>query len=288
MTEIRRMVEGDATEFEKWLLSTAARERPTPRQRRRMWHAILLGQIGVATTGFSAAASTMVHIVVAALVAGAVATGGDSPVVARAPNVIAFNSAPSAPRGSPRVISTKSDTTRSTELPEPASATRGTDLPEPATATRGTDLPEPATATRGTNLPEPATATRGTELPQREADGTAKRDPLQRTRLVSPLPPTAKTSEGELRDEIRLLDGVRASLRSSDPRAALSALDDYRQRFPRGAFGQEAAVLRIEALAVAGQKTAAATLAKAFIAAHPSSPHIDRLRPIAGELPSKP
>jgi len=49
---------------------------------------------------------------------------------------------------------------------------------------------------------------------------------------------------GQLREEILLLDRARSSLREGSPSLALTLLDDYRQRFPAGILNREAELLR--------------------------------------------
>jgi hypothetical protein len=65
--------------------------------------------------------------------------------------------------------------------------------------------------------------------------------------------PAAEQSVGnrELREEILLLDQVRAALQSGSGAAALEQLDAYRQRFPSGILSREAAQLRQQAGTVA-------------------------------------
>jgi hypothetical protein len=241
MTEPRRLVGGEATEFEQWLLSAAARERPSPEQRRRMWQAVLLGQLGLATTSFSAAAGTLGQMVAIALVAGTLAGQGSSPVV---------------PRAHAGVVVTTTATALS--LPPPTAPR----APGVAAA-----VLEPAAEVK--SEPRPSL------LGEPRTGGSPRPNPELRT-------------SGDLGEEIRLLDRARASMGAAAPDRALSTLDEYRKRFPRGSFQQEATVLRIEALALAGQRPAAAAGARRFIATHPSSPHLDRLRTIAGSAPPPP
>lgn len=82
----------------------------------------------------------------------------------------------------------------------------------------------------------------------------------------------------DLRDEIALMDRARTALRSGAPGQALSALDQYRARYPRGTFGQEARVMRIEALAASGNRARALAETNAFLSQNPKSPHSERLR----------
>jgi len=84
--------------------------------------------------------------------------------------------------------------------------------------------------------------------------------------------------------EIAALDRARRAVASGDAGGALSALERYRAQFPRGVLQQEASVLRIEALSKAGQRGRARELARSFERAHPSSPHLERIRALtAGE-----
>jgi TolA-binding protein len=84
-----------------------------------------------------------------------------------------------------------------------------------------------------------------------------------------------------LADEVASLDAARSALASGNASAALRALDDHDRRFPGGALGPEGTVLRIEALAQRGDRGSAAALARAFLAAHPRSPHAARIRSVA-------
>jgi hypothetical protein len=94
-------------------------------------------------------------------------------------------------------------------------------------------------------------------------------------------PARAASGQSELREEIRMLDQVRAQIRSGSPKRALVLLATYGERFPKGAFRQEASVLRMEALASSGDKARASALANKFLADHPKSPHVERVRRIA-------
>lgn len=49
---------------------------------------------------------------------------------------------------------------------------------------------------------------------------------------------------GQLREEILLLDRARSALREGSASTALTLLDDYRQRFPAGILNREAELLR--------------------------------------------
>lgn len=93
-------------------------------------------------------------------------------------------------------------------------------------------------------------------------------------------PPAA--SSGDLREEIALLDQARAAVRGGNGEQALALLALHQRQFPRGEFRQEVTVLRIEALAGTGQRATAAALGKKFLAAHPESPHAERIERLIG------
>jgi outer membrane lipoprotein YfiO len=98
-----------------------------------------------------------------------------------------------------------------------------------------------------------------------------------RPRAASPSPASSALAE-----EIAALDGAREALASGDASRALRALDARDRAFPRGALGPEAMVLRIEALALRGDRATATRLAEAFLAASPRSPHASRIRTLLG------
>jgi hypothetical protein len=90
-------------------------------------------------------------------------------------------------------------------------------------------------------------------------------------------PPSRATTSDDLRAEIRLVDEARAALRSGATERAAALLERYGQRFPRGAFRQEVAVLRVEALERQGERRRASALAREFLEQHPDSPHSERV-----------
>ena len=103
--------------------------------------------------------------------------------------------------------------------------------------------------------------------------------PVEAAEPATPRP----SSLGErLRQESALLTRARAELRGGNARAAQATLARMQRAFGNGALGQERSVLNIEALAAEGNATAAARGARAFIAAHPESPHVVALRRFVG------
>jgi outer membrane protein assembly factor BamD (BamD/ComL family) len=87
-----------------------------------------------------------------------------------------------------------------------------------------------------------------------------------------------------LSDEIVPIDRARAALSRGDTDTALRTLDEYDREFSQGTLAPEAAVLRIEALTGAGRSGEARAAARAFLAAHPTSPLASRVRKVLGAI----
>ncbi len=83
----------------------------------------------------------------------------------------------------------------------------------------------------------------------------------------------AGRAEPSLERELALIIGARAAVTSGAPRRAIALLDQHTREFPRPALEQEAAVVRIRALASAGDRAAAVELARSFLENHPASPY---------------
>jgi outer membrane protein assembly factor BamD (BamD/ComL family) len=79
-----------------------------------------------------------------------------------------------------------------------------------------------------------------------------------------------------------LLGEAQAAIQRGDFTAALGKLDEHTRTFPSGALGEEAAAARVVALCGAGRAEEAQTLAKTFLARHPSSPLAPRVRNACG------
>jgi hypothetical protein len=86
----------------------------------------------------------------------------------------------------------------------------------------------------------------------------------------------------DLSEQLRLIDAARSAVAAGNAGAASAALTSYRTRFPRGPFGQEAAVLQIQTLDLQGNRAEARARAQSFLARHPNSPHFSVVQRIAG------
>ena len=93
----------------------------------------------------------------------------------------------------------------------------------------------------------------------------------------------APVSASALRAEIATLDAARTALREGDSRRALAHLN----QIAGGRLSHEATLLRVQALASAGDPTRARAVAEAFLSEHPASPFEARIR-AAARLDEKP
>jgi hypothetical protein len=107
-------------------------------------------------------------------------------------------------------------------------------------------------------------------------DAVAASEPAPSQPSASPPSSDARphaTPTSQLREESQAVLEARAALRGGDAPRCLRLLEQARERFPRGALGQEREALAIQALAQAGQTAAAKKRAAAFLRAHPQSPY---------------
>jgi hypothetical protein len=95
---------------------------------------------------------------------------------------------------------------------------------------------------------------------------------------VSPRRSSETASGDQLTAESAALAEARSRLRAGDATGAEAILSRMSQRFPRGVLNQEREVLTIEVLDARGQTAAAKARARAFVRAHPKSPHSEKLR----------
>ncbi|WP_437690280.1 hypothetical protein [Sorangium sp. So ce176] len=85
-----------------------------------------------------------------------------------------------------------------------------------------------------------------------------------------------------LGEQVAMIDRARDALGAGDAAGCLAALDAHDARFPRSAMGEEATVLRIEALIRLGDRARAADLGQRFLASRPTSPHAAGVRALLG------
>jgi hypothetical protein len=124
--------------------------------------------------------------------------------------------------------------------------------------------------------------------PARNAGPPPRRRPrAAKPKLAGPPQPTNPAStlpSNTVAAEISHLDSVRAALSRGESQLALERLDTYMRKHPRALLGQEAVLLRIEALVQAGRRSSASALARRFLASQPQSPHRKRIESIVGPV----
>lgn len=92
------------------------------------------------------------------------------------------------------------------------------------------------------------------------------------------VPPAASSASDTLGAELSLLERTRRALAEGRANEARALLGVHRQRFDAPALSEEADVLRIEVLLAHGELELGEQSARDFLAAHPKSPHAERVR----------
>ena len=129
-------------------------------------------------------------------------------------------------------------------------------------------------------------ATQRAEPPVQESPAEPARPPESKRvarparRAVSERVPRSTPSYSQA--ELALLRPARQLL-AVKPARSLELASEHEQRFPRGLFSEERAVIRIEALARLGQAAAAAQAARAFRKQHPTLSYLARVNEIVAQ-----
>jgi hypothetical protein len=90
--------------------------------------------------------------------------------------------------------------------------------------------------------------------------------------------PVVRRDEDTLAEELRLVNAARSSLAAGQPQAALRTLDAHARRFPRGQLAEERDATRALARCAQAPAGERGAVADAFVAAHPRSPSVTRVR----------
>jgi hypothetical protein len=94
----------------------------------------------------------------------------------------------------------------------------------------------------------------------------------------TPVLPEVAPARDPLSVQLAKLSSIRAALAAHDPSRALTMLADFDRKNPSSALGEEAAVLRIDALFDAGRVGEGKSAASGFLRDHPGSVFADRVR----------
>jgi hypothetical protein len=262
MSDLKLVPPEKPTPLEQRLLDAAANEAPSAEQRMRVRLALGLPPVASAPTPMAAAPTPLAPVGRRALmlkVAGGLAVASIA-AVALLIGMGRKSSADKAPVAPP--------VTQQTSAAPFALAPGAAPTPEPApVAAIAAIAPEASEASETTPAPSAAT-------PNHEA-----RDDRAPSKHSSK--PAVVDSGADLSEQLRLIDQARSAVAAGNASAASVALSTYRARFPRGPFGQEAAVLQIETLDLQGNHAQAAAQARTFLARHPNSPHVSVVQRIA-------
>lgn len=249
MSEPRRLLEDGGSDVELSLLRSARLDGPSPASRRKTMVALgLAGSVGATVTA-TTATSTATTAVLKSAGTLALFKWIGAGVVGGLITLGAINVA--APPAAP---------------PQP---------PPAAIAAKGALAPAVTIATQAAAPPAETAA----PTPAAPAEETAPAKPSAAAAAPKPAPTS-------LTEEVAALDAAREALAGGDASRTLRALDEHDRKFPGGMLGPEATVLRIEALALRGDRAGARRLGTAFLEAHPRSPHAARLRTLLGVSPS--
>jgi len=246
MTDPTRLMDGGATDAELAILTAGAAEEPPAHGRQKL--AALLG-LSAGLSASTAAVGTK----------AAAASALQSAVSGLGAKWLLLATAGAVAGGGYWVMRER---TADVVVPREAKVEATPNAAVPATADHQTDDAPPPS---GTDAPLPKPIVQGNQRG-----------------LAPELTPHGARSIGV---EIEKLDGVRRSLRSNSPADALRQLDGYYRDHPSGVLSQEAALLRIEALAASGNTAGARSAAERFLRDNPKTPHRRRISALVGDVP---
>lgn len=238
MTELKRLLDADATEVERQLLRAGGAEQPDSKMIQR----------AAAALGVSASVVTVAQVSVAGTQAAAAA--GKAAAVA-------------VPLGFGKWLAVAGML---------GAASYGTYqvMREPARAP-SVVRPAPVVA------PAPV-APAPVAVPPAAAEVTPSTEPARSAEARPSAHAEPQAGYSSVADEVKAIARARAAVGRGDAKAALAELDSYDRRFASGALRQEATLLRVQALELKGDRKAAQALGERFIQANPNSPHQERVR----------
>ncbi len=97
-----------------------------------------------------------------------------------------------------------------------------------------------------------------------------------------PQPAARSSGDASIQGQIDLIDRARNAVRAHQPATALQAVSEYYQRYPQGVLGQEAQLLRIEAVLQQGDRATAERMFDSYEARYPNSALAARVRRLLG------
>ena len=247
MTEPTRLLEdaaGECDAFEANLLCAGRGDAMSPSAKRALVTAALGGTLAV-TAGVTAGAPAAAGATVAKLGASALTKWI---VLGLLGVVVAGGAALALPR-----------TPATTATPVPAVSMAHAAAAQPARSAQAPSEPIAPTTLA------PAAVTSTSSAPARRPAPSSSAAPLAK-------------DEGDLAAEVALIEQARDAVVRHDGPAALALLAEHARSFPRPALGDEASVLRVEAVAAEGETARTNAVATQWLAAHPTSPYVPRVR----------
>jgi hypothetical protein len=152
-------------------------------------------------------------------------------------------------------------------------------------------LDDPSVELEAPGKPEPVPTERRAAARLPGESGTARNSAAS---AAQPSPPQNPVPElpsvavlpragGTLAREVALIDAARQALNAGAPPRALAELERYERERVTGTLDREALLIRIDALALSGQRAQAASLARDYLARYPMDAHAARLRALSAE-----
>lgn len=249
MSELRRLLDDDASGLARELLESAADDAPPRGSHPRVVLAALAGGATAVTAAGAAHAATAAGSAAggASVGAGAAATKGAGVTALAVAKWLGIGMLAGVATGGALVVTTR-----------PSAPVEHVAVAAPPAA--------PAKA------PAPARVARGLAAAPPEPEAAPAPS------AVAPPAASHAADPPDVAAETAVLDHAREALASGDASGALAALADHSRRFKSGVLGPEADVLRIEALVAQGKQSDAAASARVFLAAHADSPHAPHVR----------
>lgn len=102
--------------------------------------------------------------------------------------------------------------------------------------------------------------------------------------IEAPAPPPVpvavapRVERDDLPAELRWIERAQTALAANDPAAAQAALRGHARAFPRGHLSEEREALAVQVLCASGRADEARRAAAVFVARHPGSPQVARVR----------
>ncbi|HKQ71503.1 MAG TPA: hypothetical protein VJT73_19295 [Polyangiaceae bacterium] len=261
----KRLLERDPDDLERYLVEQGRLDRAPEGSRRRALANVAVTAAGSglatvsATSSLAAAVGSMPFLVAKWAIVGVASAGAALGLANELRSTPATVDRPSPSAPSATVEPPAEHLTPREAAPSPL-------LPEPATVATALAVP-----------PAPTTAPRKGGLPKRvSAAGESPATPMVAADVAKNT--AIADFDSSLEKELELLDAARSALDTHGAQRASAALDRYVERFPNGRMRIEAMALRVEALFALGQREQAASLGRAFLAAHVHCPAAIQVR----------